>query len=115
MKTCLIMIALAPLFVSAAEAGCRPAGPLVQPGDGREQECITTSDGKGQPYIDGRDQRRWRQMEQRRMDFRRAQQEGRNSWANNGTPSRIGTISPFVPGSTQDLAWRAERKRHGVQ
>lgn len=115
MKTCLIMIALAPLLVSTANAGCRPYGPLVQPGDGREPQCITTSDGAGQPYTDGRDNRRRWQMEQRRMDFRRRQDEGRGAWANNGTPSSVGTISPFVPGSTQDLAWKAERKRRGIQ
>jgi len=51
---------------------------------------------------------------QRRVD---AFNQGRNAWRQNGTKVNglPGTISPFVPGSNQDVAWRAERQRRGIQ
>jgi hypothetical protein len=85
--------------------------------DGREPLCWTTSDGANDPYIDGRDRRDmpwYHRMEQMRRD-RDARDEGRNDWRNNGTPSSVGVISPFVPGSIQDRAWKEERARHGIQ
>lgn len=102
-----------------------PRSPLCQPGqENCEPQCITTSDGgpgRDNMYTDGRRpnngafQRMERARYQARMRTIAAQNEGRNQWRNNGTPSSVGTISPFVPGSTQDTAWRAERRAHGIQ
>jgi hypothetical protein len=84
--------------------------------DGREPRCLTTSDtGKEQYKRDtqrprgswaSRQTQRWRDN---------ATKRGAAAWQNNGTPSSVGTISPFVPGSVEDTAWRAERKRRGIQ
>jgi hypothetical protein len=85
--------------------------------DGREPLCWTTSDGASDPYIDGRDRRDF-SWYHRMEDMRRrrsADDEGRSQWRNNGTPSSVGMISPFVPGSMQDRAWRDERARRGVE
>jgi hypothetical protein len=88
--------------------------------DGREPRCLYTSDtGKEQYKRDTRsDPQRprgsWasRQTQQWRDN---AKKRGAAAWQNNGTPSSVGTISPFVPGSVEDTAWRAERKRRGIQ
>ena len=124
----LILIALAPLLLpAAADAKCKlaPRSPLCQPGQANcEPRCITTSDGgpgRDNMYLDGRKHPQAFSTEQRRrMAMRRAmasrtakQAEGRAQWANDGTPSSVGTISPFVPGSIQDKAWREERARRG--
>lgn len=144
MKRVILGVAMSALFISMANAKCRPAphSPLCQVGqENCEPTCITTSDGgPGADNIYSDDRKRmqarqrayqWRQ-EARERDYLRthdgdyrfqrtpqyqqqAQQRGRDSWANNGTPSSVGTISPFVPGSTEDTAWRAERKRRGIQ
>jgi hypothetical protein len=85
--------------------------------DGREPLCFTTSDGANDPYIDGRDRSSfsWHdRMERMRRDRQAREDEGRSQWRNDGTPSSVGTISPFVPGSDQDRAWRAERARRGM-
>jgi len=84
--------------------------------DGREPRCLTTSDTGKEQYK--RDTQRprgsWasRQTQQWRDN---AKKRGAAAWQNNGTPSSVGTISPFVPGSVEDTAWRAERKRRGIQ
>lgn len=95
-----------------------------------EELCVTTSDGAFEPYTDGRkraarqrlyqhyrEQAAAEQRTQRRREYIqhiRDRQEGRAQWRNDGTPSSVGTISPFVPGSRQDLAWKDERRRRGV-
>jgi hypothetical protein len=116
-------------MVLPVHAKCIPYGPLCQPGTGCEPMCITTSDGANEPYTDGRKraarQRMYQHYRERgeaaRMEKRREyiqhirdRQEGRAQWRNDGTPSSVGTISPFVPGSRQDLAWKDERRRRGV-
>jgi hypothetical protein len=97
--------------------------------DGREPRCLTTSDTGKEQYKDDRKKptgtrpfsaqhqaiQRQTMMRQYMAKQRAAQERGRADWRNSGTPSSVGTISPFVPGSTQDTAWRAERKRRGIQ
>jgi hypothetical protein len=83
--------------------------------DGREPRCLTTSDTGKEQYKDDRASDVRRRMMQRRMAIGAQQARGRADWRNNGTPSSVGTISPFVPGSVEDTAWRAERKRRGIQ
>lgn len=130
-------IAIALTFFAATVLGigsasaCRraPNSPLCQVGqENCETRCITTSDGPGRPYTDGRPVFRpgegfnQREMWQRRMEMRRrhdaAVDEGRrhtSDMATGGTRMANGlTVSPFVPGSTQDRAWQAERKRRGL-
>jgi len=130
-----LLYAIAPAFICAillgfllpvpAQAKCIPYGPLCQPGTGCEPKCITTSDGAFEPYTDGRKRRqefyRERAAAEQRTERRREyiqhfrdRREGRAQWRNDGTPSSVGTISPFVPGSRQDLAWKDERRRRGV-
>jgi hypothetical protein len=84
--------------------------------DGREPLCWTTQDGAPDPYIDGRDRRdfSWYHRFENMRRERAAQDEGRSNWRDNGTPSSVGTISPYVPGSIQDRAWRDERARRGM-
>ena len=142
MKRIILAMAMSALVVGAANAKCKPAphSPLCQVGDTNcEPTCITTSDGgpgADNIYSDDRKriarerayryraQERWRQQHEdgdyRFMRTREYQQQaaqrGRDSWANDGIKTdRVGTISPFVPGSTEDTAWRAERKRRGIQ
>jgi hypothetical protein len=83
----------------------------------REPRCITTSDGAGQPYTDGRTQRNTQWWE-RRMDYHHRFNEGRNhtsDMATGGTDmGRSGVVSPYVPGSVQDKGWESERKRRGL-
>ena len=84
--------------------------------DGREPRCLYTSDTGKEQYK--RDPQRprgsWasRQTQQWRDS---AKKRGAAVGQNNGTPSSVGVISPFVPGSVEDTAWRAERKRRGIQ
>jgi hypothetical protein len=111
-----VLAGLAPLLIQPASAGCRHIGPLVQFGDGREPQCITTSDGAGQPYVDDRKRQNsdaWR----RSVERRRAWREGAthtSDMASGGTRMNGILVSPFVPGSTQDKAWQSERKRKGL-
>jgi hypothetical protein len=121
----ILALAVTPvLFASNAAFACKsaPHSPLCQVGqENCEETCITTSDGgpgRDNQYIDGRKQQfdRFQYYRERGRRAREAAEaEGRRAWANNGTPSSVGMISPFVPGSTQDLAWRAERQRHGMR
>ena len=135
MKAFLTAAALMTLMIGAAEACKRAPGPLCQPGQKCEPRCITTSDGgPGGDNIYSDDRRRiarerayrYRLQQQRRdgdyefmrtREYRQAsEQRGRAAWANDGIKTeRVGTISPFVPGSVEDTAWRAERKRRGIQ
>ena len=96
--------------------------------DGREPRCHVASDGKGQPYVDGRRRSTFERYRQHAAHERtrkrreiigrhRAMQEGRThtqDMATGGTPSSVGVISPFVPGSIQDRSWQLERKRRGL-
>ena len=125
----LALVAATVLGIGSASACKRaPGSPLCQVGqEDCEPRCITTSDGgpgRDNQYIDGRrsDGWRWRQTQMRRERFERfraAQDEGRRHTSDMATGgSRIAgtniTVSPFVPGSTQDRAWQGERKRRGL-
>jgi hypothetical protein len=118
---CAIMIVL--ILPVPADAACKSIRRLCQQGE-CENMCITTSDGgpgRDNMYTDGRRKparftdspgyQRYREQ----VRIRARQERGRREWANDGTPSAVGIISPFVPGSTQDLAWKDERRRRGVQ
>ena len=129
-------------MVVPVHAKCIPYGPLCQPGTGCEPKCITTSDGgpgRDNIYSDDRKraarQRMYQHYRERAAAQRRdkapwegtnydtaqgraqRQQEGRDRWRDDGqvVQGLPGKISPFVPGSTQDLAWKEERRRRGVQ
>ena len=124
----LALVATTVLGVGSASACKRaPNSPLCQVGQADcEPTCITTSDGPGQPYTDGRKDgmvngRQWIQMRLRQQRIEHAREtaaEGRNhtsDMATGGTKMANGiTVSPFVPGSTQDQAWQAERHRRGL-
>ena len=102
-----------------ASAKCKSYGPLVQPGDGREGRCITTSDGAYEPYTDGRRQRPGASWQRYRESIRAQETErGRrhtSDMASGGTRTSSGiVVSPFVPGSDADRGWQAERKRRGL-
>lgn len=125
--TIVLAVVAAYVFGIGSASACKraPNSPLCQVGqENCEPTCITTSDGAGQPYTDGRrdDGWQWRQMRRERFErferFRAAQAEGRNhtsDMATGGTKTASGIlISPFVPGSTQDRAWQSERKRRGL-
>jgi hypothetical protein len=124
MKALLIAVALTPLLAVPAYAKCKlaPRSPLCQVGQANcEPRCITTSDGgpgRDNMYLDGRKQQRprgsWASRQTKAWNTN-AQAQGRAAWRNNGTPSSVGTISPFVPGSVQDTAWRAERAKRGIR
>lgn len=127
-----------------AYAACKHIGHWCQPGEENcENHCITTSDGgPGRDNIYSDDRRRAaRERMYRRYSAERAaaqrrdkapwgsdydtssrgvaqrQQEGRDRWRDDGqvVQGLPGKISPFVPGSTQDLAWKDERRRRGIQ
>jgi hypothetical protein len=115
-----LMIGLALLFVTTqADARSR----CTYYTDGREPRCLYTSDTGKDQYKDGRrttsqpfsgrPRGSWasRQTQQWRDNAKR---RGAAAWQNSGTPSSVGPISPFVPGSVEDTAWRAERKRRGI-
>ena len=127
-KLTLVLALAATVFGISSASACKIVG---HTSDG-EPLCMTTSDGAGQPYNDDRYRQRWqdelrwqeeRQRTQRRREYieryrdvRRRQEEGRSQWQNDGMKTeRVGTISPFVPGSVQDTAWREERRKHGIQ
>jgi len=125
MKSLLIALAITPLLIAPTYAKCRSIGPLCQPGTGCEPKCITTSDGgPGRENMYTRDKKSsqgfkrvrgsWASRQGKQWNAN-AQAEGRAAWRNNGTPSSVGMISPFVPGSVQDKAWRAERAKRGIQ
>jgi hypothetical protein len=134
---CAILIAF--VLPVPAHAKCKIVK-FCQPGqENCEPMCMTTSDGgpdREHMYTDGRDRRRQfyqqraaRAAEQRRdrapwgSDYdtssrgvAQRQQEGRDRWRDGQVVQGLpGKISPFVPGSTQDIAWREERKRRGIQ
>ena len=127
MKRLLIAVALTPLLIEPVYAACKlaPRSPLCQPGQRNcEARCITTSDGgpgRDNMYIDGRKQRffgrpRGAWIDRQTQAYRdAAAARGKAAWKNSGTPSPVGIISPFVPGSVEDTNWRAERKRRGIQ
>jgi hypothetical protein len=51
MKTCLLLTLVVPVLAfSGPASACQSAGYSVN----GEPQCITTSDGPGQPYTDGR-------------------------------------------------------------
>ena len=95
--------------------------------DGREPRCLVQSDGRGQPYLDGRRHpqasrpsvmaealaRRRMMMRARAAQANRMQEGAQHTqdMRTGGTPSSVGVISPFVPGSDQDRGWQLERKR----
>jgi hypothetical protein len=65
--------------------------------------CMTTSDGAGQEFKDGRPPPVSKAEQARRIaEMRRG-----------GTVIGGQLVSPFVPGSKQDMEWRAERRRRG--
>jgi hypothetical protein len=117
MKAPLIAIALTPLLAVPADAWSR----CTYYRDGREPRCLYKSDSGKDQYTDGRlrrpavrDTRSF--AEKQTPEWREnARKRGAAAWRNDGTPSSVGTISPFVPGSVEDTAWRAERKRRGIQ
>ena len=127
MKALLLALMVTPLLIVPAYAKCKlaPRSPLCQPGQPNcEARCITTSDGgpgRDNMYIDGRRQpqvRRFRGawIDRQPQAYRdAAAARGKTAWRNSGTPSPVGVISPFVPGSVQDKAWRAERAKRGIQ
>ena len=127
MKRLLIAVALTPLLIVPAYAKCKlaPRSPLCQPSQPNcEPRCITTSDGgpgRENMYTDGRRQAQVRRFRGNWIDRQAksyrdaAAARGKADWRNSGTPSPVGIISPFVPGSIEDTAWRAERKRRGIQ
>ena len=113
-----IALALAPLFVSAAEARSK----CQYFSDGREPRCHVVSDGAREPYVDDRknsgfsDEFRRRNGErvQRRQAWRRGAAHTEDM-ASGGTRTSSGiVVSPFVPGSREDQGWQAERKRRGL-
>jgi hypothetical protein len=112
----ILILALAPLLSTAADAKCRIVG---HTSDG-EPLCMTTSDGAGQPYIDDRrnsgssfnSRRRWEMIQRRQA--RREGASHTQDMASGGTMHGNILVSPFVPGSQQDRAWQAERKRRGL-
>jgi hypothetical protein len=111
------LLALAPLLITPAEAYSR----CQYFSDGREPRCLYKSDTGKEQYK--RDTQRSDPLRPRGSWASRqtqawrdnAKKRGAAAWQNNGTPSSVGTISPFVPGSIEDTAWRAERKRRGIQ
>lgn len=115
-----LLLALAPLLITPAHAYSR----CQYFSDGREPRCLYKSDSGKDQYKDGRrttaqpfsgrPKGSWasRQTQQWRDA---AKARGKADWRNDGTPSSVGTISPYVPGSIEDTAWRAERKRRGIQ
>jgi hypothetical protein len=130
MKRLAITCGLLLISIGSAEAYSR----CTYYKDGREPRCLYQSDGKGDPYLDGRKHPQARpqarqgvmaeamrrrmanqaMMRQHMAQQRAKQARGAADWRNSGTPSSVGTISPYVPGSTEDTAWRAERKRRGL-
>jgi hypothetical protein len=123
MKKYLLIVALAGLITSSANAACRIVG---HSSDG-EPLCETTSDGAGQPYTDDRrgDWRNSQWERERAARYRMQQREHYLQWyrgarhtddmATGGTNmGAIGVVSPFVPGSREDQGWEAERKRRGL-
>ena len=134
--TAVVALLLGFIIPVPAHAACKQIGPLCQPGTGCEPRCITTSDGgpgRDNMYTDGRARQRMYQRYRARAAAQRRdpppwkgsnyasraqrQQEGRDRWRDDGqvVQGLPGKISPFVPGSTQDLAWKEERRRRGVQ
>ena len=115
-RVALLLTILAPLFVQPASAWQK----CQYFSDGREPRCHVVSDGKGQPYVD--DRRRRSAMYERyreraaRARAGRVQQGAQHTqdMRTGGTPSSVGVISPFVPGSDQDRGWQLERKRRGL-
>jgi hypothetical protein len=67
-----------------------------------EKLCMTTSDGAGQEFKDARHPVSKAEQARRIAEMRRG-----------GTVIGGQLVSPFVPGSKQDMEWRAERKREG--
>jgi hypothetical protein len=117
MKALLLALVITPVLIVPADAYSR----CTYYRDGREPRCLYKSDSGKEQYIDGRTRRPAGRdtrsfAEKQSPEWRRAaQQRGAAAWKNSGTPSPVGTISPFVPGSVEDTAWRAERKRRGIQ
>jgi len=93
-------LALAPLFALqiAPASACKVIGHTKS----GEKLCMTTSDGAGQEYRDGRRPVSRAEQARRIAEMRRG-----------GTMIGGVLVSPFVPGSKQDRAWQAERKRKG--
>jgi hypothetical protein len=90
--------------------------------DGREPRCHVVSDGAREPYVDDRKHgtsftnspqwQRYRESVRRRQQFREGR-EHTQDMATGGTMHGNLLVSPFVPGSTADKGWQAERKRRG--
>lgn len=119
MKRLMFAFALTPLLlVTNADARSR----CKYFTDGREPLCLTTSDTGKEQFKDDRksgssfnDPRR-RLMRQRMARAARFQEGAKHTqdMRTGGTPSSVGVISPFVPGSDQDRGWQLERKRRGL-
>jgi hypothetical protein len=97
--TYVLLLAFASLFV--LQIGSANACQVVRVKNG-ERFCMTTSDGAGQEFKDGR-----RFVPKAVQAMRIAQMK------RGGTMIGGVLVSPYVPGSKQDREWQAERKRKG--
>jgi hypothetical protein len=98
----LLLFALASLF--ALQIDSASACKVVGHSKSGEPLCMTTSDGPGQEYKDGR------------RFIPRAERARRIAEMTRGGTMMGGIlVSPHVPGSKADKAWQAERKRLGFK
>ena len=114
----LLFVGLASLF--ALQIDSASACQVVGRTSSGERLCMTSSDGPGQPYVDGRRtsgsdfnaQRRWEMIQRRQARLEGARHT--QDMASGGTKVGNIVVSPYVPGSQQDKGWQAERKRRGL-
>jgi hypothetical protein len=99
-KSKYVLFALASLF--ALQIGSANACQLVGHTKSGERRCMTTSDGAGQSFNDGRHFVPKAVQAQRIAEMKRG-----------GTMIGGVLVSPYVPGSKKDREWQAERKQRG--
>ncbi|MDH2381831.1 hypothetical protein [Bradyrhizobium sp. CER78] len=95
-----LLFALAPLF--ALQMDSASACKVVGRSRSGEPLCMTTHDGPGQPYKAGRNFVSPAERARRIAEMKRG-----------GTMIGGILVSPYVPGSREDKAWQAERRRRG--
>jgi hypothetical protein len=96
----LLLLAITSLF--ALQVGSASACQVVGHTKSGERLCMTTSDGPGQSFNDGR-----------RFVPKAVQAKRFAEMRRGGTMIGGVLVSPYVPGSKQDRDWQAERKRRG--
>ncbi|WP_442756184.1 hypothetical protein ACNHKD_06090 [Methylocystis sp. JAN1] len=95
-----LLLAISSLL--ALQIGSANACQVVGHTKSGEPLCMTTSDGAGQSFNDGR-----------RFVPKAVQAARIAEMKRGGTMIGGVLVSPFVPGSKQDREWQAERKRRG--